>query len=389
MRAREQESKTMVYLDNAATTLHKPPYVAQYMEKALQSMSNSGRGGYETSLSAARIIFETRERICRLFQADSPSCVAFAMNATMALNTAIKGLGLERGDEVVTTVMEHNSVLRPLYELEKTGVTIRFAGCDEKGRLNMKEMERLVSKKTKAVICTHASNLTGNVNDIGRISGIAKSAGAVFVADASQTAGVIPVQMGDMGLDVVCFTGHKGLCGPQGTGGLVVSPRIKIRPLMSGGTGVHSYDREQPQKMPEALEAGTQNGHGIAGLCGALTYMEEQKANSLFEKEDSMARLFYEKVSRLDGVQIYGSFEEDVRCPIVALNIKDYDSAKVSDELANTYEIAVRGGAHCAPLMHRALHTGSQGAVRFSFSFGNTFEEVEYTVWAIRKLLEE
>lgn len=379
----------MVYLDQAATSMWKPPQVLAYMTRALSGMSNAGRGGYGSALEAGRMIYEARERLCAMFGGPSPSRVAFTLNSTMALNIAIKGLDLSPGDEVVTTVMEHNSVLRPLYELEAQGIVLRFVGCDGLGRLRMDELESVLSRRTKAVVCTHASNLTGNVNDLYRIGRIVRQTEAVLIVDASQSAGVIPVRMDDMHIDVLCFTGHKGLCGPQGTGGLIVGEGVSLRPLLSGGTGVHSFDKMQPVHMPDALEAGTRNGHGIAGLLGALDYIEEEGMERLYAKEDGLARLFYDRISQLNGLRFYGSYEEKVRCPIVTLNMRDYDSAAVCDALACRYGIAVRGGAHCAPLMHKALGTTKQGAVRFSFSHSNTKEDVIYAVRAIKELLEE
>ena len=312
----------------------------------------------------------------------------FTANSTESLNIAIKGL-FSSGDHVITTVLEHNSVLRPLYECRERGVELTILDCDEKGNISYEEMEAAVKDNTKAVVCTHASNLTGNMIDLERVGEITRRKGILLVADASQTAGVYPVDVQKMGIDVLCFTGHKGMLGPQGTGGMYVRPGVVIRPLLSGGSGVDTYNPRHPDLMPTALEAGTLNGHGIAGLGAAVSWLEEKGPDVLRETELSRMRQFYEGVSRIPGVTVYGDFSADMRCPIVSLNIGDYDSSEVSDELSVTYGIVTRPGAHCAPLMHRALGTTGQGAVRFSFSHYNTEEEVETAVQAIKELVND
>lgn len=236
-------------------------------------------------------------------------------------------------------------------------------------------------KNTKAIVCTHGSNLTGNMVDIERVGQIASKCGILLIVDASQTAGVYPIDVQQMHIDILCFTGHKSLLGPQGTGGLYVREGVEVRPLLSGGSGVDTYNTHHPKQMPTALEAGTLNGHGIAGLNAALEYLEENGIDWIREKELAYMRQFYEGISHIPGVAVYGDFDTDKRCPIVSFNIGDYDSADVSDELFVTYQIATRPGAHCAPLMHRALGTEGQGAVRFSFSHYNTEDEVERAIW--------
>ena len=377
----------MIYFDNAATTLPKPREVIEAVAQAMCSMGNAGRGAHTATLGASRIIYDTREKLARFFGAESPKQIVFTSNSTEALNTALKGT-LNPGDHVVTTVLEHNSVLRPLYELEKTGVGLTFAGCDEKGRVCYEEIEKAVRGNTRAIVCTHASNLTGNLVNIRRIGELARSRGLLFIVDASQTAGVFPIDVQDMKIDILCFTGHKGLMGPQGTGGMYVREGAAVRPLKTGGSGVQTYSREHPKEMPTALEAGTLNGHGIAGLGAAVELLEAAGLDKIRAYEQELMRLFYEGVKEIPGVRVYGDFSQKERCAIVALNIGDYDSAEVSDELLVTYGIATRAGGHCAPLMHKALGTVEQGAVRFSFSWHNTKEEVETAVRAIRELAE-
>lgn len=375
----------MIYMDNAATTMQKPKEVTEAVVRAMSSLGNAGRGATEASLSASRVIYDTRERLARLFHAENPKQIAFTANSTESLNIAIKGI-LNPGDHVVTTVLEHNSVLRPLFECREKGVEVTFLSCDPKGNISYEEMEKAIQENTRAIICTHGSNLTGNMIDLARVGQIAKSHGLLFVVDASQTAGVFPIDVQEMQIDILCFTGHKGLLGPQGTGGLYVREGVKVHPLLSGGTGVDTYNPHHPEEMPTALEAGTLNGHGIAGLNAALMYLERTGIDTIREKEASLMRQFYEGITQIDGVRVYGDFETRKRCAIVTFNIRDYDSSEVSDELFMNYGISTRPGAHCAPLMHRALGTEAQGAVRFSFSHFNTEEEVEFAIKAVRDL---
>ena len=377
----------MIYLDNAATTLHKPPEVAEAVKNAILTAGNASRGAHGVSLSASRMVFETRSRLAKLFDCPRADHVVFTANSTEALNIAIYGL-FSSGDHVISTDLEHNSVLRPLYDLQTRGVSVDFVPADRQGNIRYEDMETLFRPETKAVVCTHASNLTGNLLDIAKIGAMAHAHGALLVADASQTAGAVPIDMQRMNIDVLCFTGHKGLMGPQGTGGLCIRPGVELRPLLRGGTGIHSYDREQPQAYPARLEAGTLNTHGIAGLHAALKFIEKQTVQAIGAHERALMRRFYDGVKDLDGVTVYGDFSRSERAAVVALNIRDYDSAEVADSLFADYDIATRAGAHCAPRMHEALGTVQQGAGRFSFSYFNTENEVDTAIAAVRELAE-
>lgn len=378
----------MIYLDNAATTLHKPPQVMDAVVRAMTAMGNAARGAHGGALEAARTVYNTRVKLARLFGCPRPDHVIFTANSTEALNIAISGL-IRPGDHVITTNCEHNSVLRPLYRLEEGGAALDVVPADRLGRVAYEDLEALLRPDTRAVVCTHASNLTGNVLDIARIGEMARRRGALLIVDASQTAGALPIDMEAMGIDVLCFTGHKGLMGPQGTGGLCVRPGVEIEPWKVGGSGVHSYDRRQPREYPTRLEAGTLNGHGIAGLSAALDFLQEVGLEAIEAKEHALMDRFYQAVSAMDGVTVYGDFSQARRSAIVSLNIRDYDSAAVSDELSETYGIATRPGAHCAPRMHQALGTTDRGAVRFSFSWFNTQEEVDEAIRAVGQLAEE
>ena len=326
----------MIYFDNAATTMHKPETVIHAVAQALNSLGNAGRGAHEASLDASRNIYGVRERIADFFHGEDPSRIAFTSNSTESLNTAVKGI-LKPGDHVVTTVLEHNSVLRPLYEMEEKRVEVTILPCDEYGMVYPEDFICAVRPNTKAFICTHGSNLTGNVLDVQSIGAAARERGILFVVDASQTAGVFDIDVQKMNIDILCFTGHKGLLGPQGTGGICVGDGIRIRPLKAGGSGVHTYLKEHPGDMPTALEAGTLNGHGIAGLHAALGFIKETGVETIHRREAELMRRFYDGVVQIPGVRVYGDFTSDERAAIVALNIGDYDSSEVSDELAVTY----------------------------------------------------
>ena len=378
----------MIYLDNAATTLHKPPQVVKAVADALQSMGNSARGTHAGSMAASHTVYDTRVKLAKLFGCPRADRVAFTANITEALNIAVNGL-IGRGDHVITTDCEHNSVLRPLYRLaDEQGVEVSFVPADRQGNLDYNAFERLMQPHTRAIVCTHASNLTGNLTDLARVSAVAKAHDVLLIVDAAQTAGAYPIDMTALGIDVLCFTGHKGLMGPQGTGGLCVREGLTLRHWKVGGSGVQSYSRTHPTQMPTCLEAGTLNGHGIAGLSAALDFIAEVGVDAIHDRETALMRRFYEGVKDVPGITVYGDFSCE-RMAIVTLNIGDYESGAVSDALSEEYGIATRPGAHCAPRMHQALGTVQQGAVRFSFSWFNTEQEIDAAIQAVRELAAE
>lgn len=378
----------MIYLDNAATTLHKPPQVVKAVADALQSMGNSARGTHAGSMAASHTVYDTRVKLAKLFGCPRADRVAFTANITEALNIAVNGL-IGRGDHVITTDCEHNSVLRPLYRLaDEQGVEVSFVPADRQGNLDYDAFEALMQPHTRAIVCTHASNLTGNLTDLARVSAVAKAHDVLLIVDAAQTAGAYPIDMEALGIDVLCFTGHKGLMGPQGTGGLCVREGLTLRHWKVGGSGVQSYSRTHPTQMPTCLEAGTLNGHGIAGLSAALDFIAEVGVDAIHDRETALMRRFYEGVKEVPGITVYGDFSRR-RMAIVTLNIGDYESGAVSDALSEEYGIATRPGAHCAPRMHQALGTEQQGAVRFSFSWFNTEQEIDAAIQAVRELAAE
>ena len=377
----------MIYLDNAATTLKKPDCVVEAVVEAMTSMGNAARGAHGSALTASRVVYDARCKIAQLFGCKRADHVIFTCNSTEALNIAISGT-IRSGDHVITTDLEHNSVLRPLYRLEKEqGVALSFVPADRQGRPDYTAFASLIQPNTRAIVCTHASNLTGNMMDIARVGAIAKAHNLLLIVDASQTAGAVPIDMETMGIDILCFTGHKGLMAPQGTGGLCIREGVEVEPFKVGGSGVHSYDKEQPRTYPTRLEAGTLNAHGIAGLSAAVDYLNEVGIDTIRAHETALMERFYEGITAIEGVTVYGDFESQ-RTAVVTLNLHDYDSSAVSDELAEYYDIATRPGAHCAPRMHQALGTTDRGAVRFSFAWFNTIEDVDKAIAAIQEMAQ-
>lgn len=392
----------MIYLDNAATTLQKPPEVYDAVIDAMKHHGNPGRGACEASLVASRAIYEARAALTQFFGGSDPSRLIFTANATDSLNAIIWGI-FRPGDHVITTQMEHNSVLRPLYDLEEHGVDVTVVGCCVGGTLAIDDIRAAITPHTKAVVCTHASNVTGNTVDLEALGALAHAHGLLFIVDASQTAGILPIDVASMQIDVLAFTGHKGLMGPQGTGGYYVRDGVGIRPTRSGGTGVQSFLRDQPQELPERLEAGTLNSHGIAGLLAGVRAIQHIGLAYIYEKEHRLMVHFIEQLKDVTGVCFYGDYapqgrvmpgyEQIVRAPVVALNVRGrdgyIDAGELSDWLMQEYGIATRAGAHCAPLMHQYFGTEKQGMVRFSFSYYNTMEEVDAAVAAVREIAKQ
>lgn len=378
----------MIYFDNAATTMDKPDEVVNAVASALTRFGGPGRGVHGSSMEAACAVLSAREGAARLFGVSPSSRVAFCANATAALNTAIAGL-LPCGGRAITTAASHNSVLRPLFRArDERACSVRIAPIDASGALDFAAYEQMLDQGADIVVATHASNVTGDVYDIASMARAAHAAGALFVLDAAQTAGSAPVDMGDLGVDVVCFTGHKGLFGPQGTGGLVVAEGVGVAPFAEGGTGVHSFDERQPACMPERLEAGTANAHGLAGLAAGIAYVEGIGVENVSARVGALTARFEDGARSLPGVRVLGG-EASGRAGIVALVADGIDPARLAGRLWADFGVCVRAGAHCAPLMHRALGTDEGGAVRFSFSYRNTLEEIDAGLDAIECIARE
>lgn len=381
----------MIYFDNAATSLVKPPEVAQAVLRAMSELGNVGRGVHAASLGASMSVYECRCVVNDLLGGPDPARVAFGYNVTWALNVAIAGL-LRTGERAVTTAASHNSVLRPLFRArDERGCVVDVVPHGTDGAFDWDAYQAFLApdaqgRPVRLVVATHASNLTGDVYDVARMATLAHEAGALFVLDAAQTAGAIPLDMAALGADVLCFTGHKSLLGPQGTGGLIAAPGVEIPALLEGGTGIHSFDERQPAGMPDSLEAGTLNAHGLAGLAAGVTYLQRTGVAEHAAYVADLTKRFEEGALACPGVVVYGGHAGVARTGVVALNIGTLDSAIVSARLSGDYGICTRPGAHCAPLMHKALGTVDRGVVRFSFSHFNTPEEIESGLAAISEI---
>lgn len=376
----------MYYFDNAATTVQKPQTVADAVYDVLSSglYGNPSRGAHGYSLRAYELVLDAKEQVKGLFHAGPDYDVAFTHNSTTALNLVLKGL-LRPGDHVLTTMWEHNAVLRPLYQLEKEGVAIDFIGSDaHTGQLRYEEMEQKIRPETKLLVCNHASNVTGNVLDLSCIASFCQNHGLFLVVDASQSAGVVPIDMSDGTVTAVCFTGHKSLYGPGGTGGVCIRRDAPVRPVLTGGDGVHAFDYDQPGGVPAILEAGTSNVAGIAGLRAGVAYIRDHW-QQLRQKQADLNARFLQGLRSIPGLVIYGDFSRP-RVPVFAVNFPGAESAVVSDILWETYGIATRPGFHCAPLLHESLGTKQQGAVRFSLSSFTTEEDLEAALVALKKI---
>jgi cysteine desulfurase family protein len=366
----------------------KPPEVAQAVAHAINTFGSVGRGVHAPSIDAGMAVFETREKIAHLFGVPSAKNVAFTANATEAINIVVAGL-LGAGDHAITTAASHNSVLRPLYQKQARGADLSIVPLSEQGALDLSAFAQSFKPTTRLVIVTHGSNLTGEVYDIEKIAQICNAQGVFLAIDAAQTAGHIPINMQKSNIDIVIFTGHKSLFGPQGTGGICLNQNVLLPPFMVGGSGTQSYEKKHPTFMPECLEAGTLNSHGIAGLSAGLDYIEQRGIDSIAHQVDSLVKRFESGISKIEGIVRYGKSDPTGGCGIVAINVADKDSALISDVLATEYEICTRAGAHCAPLMHKALKTHTQGIVRFSFSPFNTEEEVDTALEALSVIAQD
>ncbi|MDL2253538.1 aminotransferase class V-fold PLP-dependent enzyme [Ruminococcaceae bacterium OttesenSCG-928-I18] len=368
----------MPYFDNAATSLPKPAAVSEAVQTALQTFGNPSRSAHAEAMAAGHMLAEARDEIAAFFGCRNAERVVFTKNVTEALNIAIQGLD----GHIVTSEAEHNSVLRPVHH--KGDYT--FTRVDEKGRVHTGAIKKAVTPKTVAIVLAHASNLTGNPVPVGDIGAFCRENGLLFIVDAAQTAGLYPIDMEALCIDALCFTGHKSLYGPQGTGGLCLGERYDPRPLMQGGSGSRSFELEHPDFLPDRLEAGTLNGHGIAGLLAGVRYLRE-KGQAPLKEARRLEKLFYGLVAEIPGIELYGDYEMQGRAPIVSLNLEGYSSGELAAVLSDEYEIAVRSGIHCAPLLHRRFGTEKRGAVRFSFSHFNTEQEVRLGAQALRALV--
>ncbi|HYE83093.1 MAG TPA: aminotransferase class V-fold PLP-dependent enzyme [Clostridia bacterium] len=379
----------MIYLDNAATTFPKPEAVYRAVDDCLRNYcANPGRGGHKLSLQSGRVLLEARELLVDLFNTGSAENIILTHNATESLNLALKGF-LKKGAHVITTSMEHNSVMRPLKALEKIGIETTIVQCSEKGELNIRDIEKEIRKETVLIAATHASNVVGTILPIADIGALAKSFGLEFLVDASQTAGAYDIDVQKMNISMLAFTGHKSLMGPQGTGGLYIKKDLELEPMKEGGTGSRSESLYQPEIIPDRYESGTHNTPGIAGLCAGINYINEKGMNIIRAHEQELLSCFLGGLQDIKKVKIYGTKDVYKKVPVVSINIGDVGSSEISYILDQTFDIATRSGLHCAPMAHRTIGTLEQGTVRFSFGYLNTKEEINTALSAIEHITRE
>lgn len=373
----------MIYFDNAATSFPKPNRVYEGIMDVMKNYgANPGRSGHKLALKLGREIYNTRDLIAEFFNIDNPMNISFTFNCTEALNIGIKGV-VNRGDHIVTTSMEHNSVLRPTVSLEAMGVEHTIVQADAFGRVDPKDIEKAIRPNTKLLVTTHISNLTGTIQPIEEFSRIAKEHGLIYMVDAAQSAGVYPIDVKKMGIDILAFPGHKCLFGPQGTGALYIADHVEVRDLLQGGTGSTSDLLTQPDIRPDKYESGTPNGPGIVGLGSGIDFINETGMDKIRKHEEDLTRHFIEEVEKISGLKAYGPLDVREQASVVPINIRDEDSSEISYILDQDYDIQVRPGLHCAPLAHKSIGTFVQGAVRFSFGYFNSHDEIERAVKAL------
>jgi cysteine desulfurase / selenocysteine lyase len=380
-----------IYFDNAATSWPKPPLMMEAMIKFNESVgANPGRSGHHLSVNSSRVVFGARELMAELTGASDPLSIAFTKNATEAINTALVGI-LKAGDHVVASAMEHNSVMRPLRHLEQQGVEVSLIPCSNEGCLDPNDVAEHLKENTKIVLMTHASNVTGTLLPIGDIAAIAHDHQALFVVNAAQTAGSIPIDVERSGIDILCFSGHKSLMGPQGTGGLYIKNGLSslIDPLMRGGTGSASEYEEQPDFMPDKFESGTPNAIGLAGLAGGVRFVLDTGVARIREKELALTRQFLDGIMSLPDATVYGPDDNNLRTSVVSFNIKGMSPSKVAYVLDEEFSLCCRPGLHCAPSAHHTIGTFPTGAVRFSFGYFTTADEIQQGIEALKSLCDK
>jgi cysteine desulfurase family protein len=378
-----------VYLDNAATSFPKPESVYQAVDQFMRRCGGSpGRGLYAKAIAAEEVVYEARREVADLFGIAEPSRIAFTANATEALNLALKGY-LQQGDHVITTILEHNAVLRPLHTLERTrGVRVTYVGADERGTLDIEALKKAFRPETRLVACVHGNNVLGTILPLAEVVRIAHDAGTAVLVDGSQTGGTLPVNLEELGVDMFAFTGHKGLLGPTGTGGLYLGPEIELETLKEGGTGSLSESLEAPDFLPDRFEPGTPNTVGLAGLGAGVRYLLERGVDSVREHEMKLSQRLFEGLKGRRGVTVYSPEDPKTRLGIVSMSFDDLNPTEACGILGNKFGVMVRCGLQCAPLTHRRLGTERQGVIRFSVGALSTEEDVDLALTAVGRILE-
>lgn len=373
----------LIYLDNAATSWPKPESVYQAVDRFNREVgAGPGRGSHRKTVEAGLLVLETRNRLARLFQIRDSSRIVFTLNVTHAVNLALKGI-LEPGDHVVTSSMEHNAVARPLAALEKRGVAVTRVQCAPDGSLDPAAVERAITPATRMICLTHASNLTGTIMPVEEVGRLARERGLLFLVDAAQTAGVVPIAVEEMGIDLLAFTGHKGLMGPQGTGGLYIRPGVEVRPLVEGGTGSLSEKLEQPGFLPDRFESGTPNTPGLVGLGAGVEYVLETGLDRIRRHEQELTGRLLSGLREIKGVTLYGPGDVDRMTAVISFNLEGLECGELSYLLDQEYGIISRSGLHCAPLAHQTIGTLERGTCRLSPGWFNTLEEMEAVIRAV------
>lgn len=380
----------IIYFDQAASSFPKPQSVAEAVANAINEYgANPGRGGHQLANKAAAVIYDTRLKLASLFGEQDPRNVIFCQNATHALNQAIKGFPLEKGDHIISTNYEHNSVRRPLEFLKtEKGVKVTYLECDHNGNIKKADFISAIKKETKLVVTSHGSNLTGAIFPIEMIGSICKDKNITFLVDAAQTAGVIPIDMKKMNIDMLAFPGHKGLLGPQGTGVLIVKKSVNLNPLFHGGTGSNSEDKEQPLERPYRYESGTLNTPGIAGLAAGIEEIKKIGIKAIYQHESELTKYALEKLENIQGVTVFGPDRNKVRLAVIPFVIDGTDVQEIAMILDAHYGVALRAGLHCSPLAHMTIGTVEKGLLRASFGFYNTRAEIDKWIEAIKEIKE-
>ena len=380
----------MIYFDNAATSWPKPDCVIAAMKDYMTNVgANPGRSGHRLSIEAGRIVYHARENIAELFKCEDPMRVIFCSNATDALNLGIRGL-LRKGDHAVTGSMEHNSVMRPLRDLERVGIDITVVGSDGAGFLDPNDIREAVERKTKLIVINHASNVVGSIAPVREIGKIARDEGILFMTDTAQTAGCVPIDMKRDNIDLLAFTGHKGLMGPQGTGGLVIGDSVDIKDIgrmKSGGTGSRSEFEIHPDFLPDRYESGTMNTPGLAGLAAGVDFVLERSVDAIHEKNLSLSRRFLQGIRDIDGLNLYGGLNPKRQTSTFSFTVKNASNSDIGLLLDDEYDIMARVGLHCAPTAHRTIGTFPAGTVRFGMGYFNRAEEVNIAIEALGELV--
>ena len=379
----------MIYLDNAATTYPKPDKVYDAVIDCMKNYgANPGRAGHKLAIAAGRIIYEARENVAKLFNIENPMNIIFTHNATDSLNLAIKGI-LKSGDHVITTSIEHNSVIRPIKSLEEIGIENTIVSCDKYGQLNPTDIEKAIKPNTKLIVTTHASNVCGTLVDIKEVGDIAKKNNILYLIDASQTAGIYDIDLKKLNIDMIGIAGHKGLLGPQGTGVLYIREGIRLKQLKEGGTGSKSEELTQPDIFPDKYESGTHNTPGLAGLNAGVKFILEKGIDNIRYHEEELTGYFIEELKKIPNIKIYGPMDSKKQASVVSINIGNIDSGEISYILDDVYNIATRSGLHCSPLAHKTLGSFEQGTVRFGIGYFNTKSDIDKALSALKDIVNE